>query len=185
MGKAYSVYTKTGHTVQRAVFLAMHNPFGLINEKLLNALIVAGNRYFVRQTYPRGLQPFNENQKAAFLLTHYRERDAAEKHYTFLQHDRYRFLYDSDHPAHLVKLEMAARQFPEYPVYTPLLQKAWEPSEKMVAHIRRYIAAHFNWRVPREEAVKAELFTEFGELFVNLKYKSGSASVPLAEIEKS
>lgn len=179
------MYTRTVHNVQPVVHLAMHNPFGLINLKLLHALINAGNRYFVRQAYRRGLHPFNETQKAAFLFTHYRDLASAERHYKHLPHDANRFLYDSNNPAHMAKLEIAAKQLPEYPVYTPLLEKPWEPSEKMIASIRRYIAANFHWRVPREETVKAGLFTEFGELFVNLKYKLETASVPLAEIEKS
>jgi hypothetical protein len=177
--------TKTAAKVPGIVLLAMHNPFGLLNLKLLHALIDAGNRYFVRQTYQRGLHPFDEIQKAAFLFTHYRDLRSAQMHYNFLHRDANRFLYDSRNPAHFAKLEIAARQVPAYPVYTPLLEKPWEPSEKMSVSIRRYIATHLNWRVPREETVKADLFTEFGELFVNLKYMSQEAKVPLADIEKS
>ena len=175
------------HTVRipGIVFLSMHNPFGLLNMKLLHALINAGNRYFVRQTYPRGLHPFDEEQKAAFLFTHYRDLPSAQMHYNFLHHDPNRFLYDSRNPAHAAKLDIAAKQVPAFPVYTPLLEKLWEPSEKMSELIRRYISIHLSWTPSREETVKADLFTQFGELFVNLKYKSFATKVPLADIENS
>jgi hypothetical protein len=177
--------TKPGTKGRAIVLLAMHNPFGLLNLQLLHALIDAGNRYFVRQTWQRGLHPFDHIQKAAFLFTHYRDLPSAQMHYNFLHQDGQRFLYDSRNPAHFTKLEIAARQVPAYPVYTPLLEKPWEPSEKMAVSIRRYIATYLNWHVPREEIVKADLFTQFGELFVNLKYKSQEAKIPLADIEKS
>jgi hypothetical protein len=163
----------------------MHNPFGHLNLKLMHALIDAGNRYFVRQTYQRGLNPFDEVQKAAFLFTHYRDLRSAQVHYDFLRHDPNRFLYDSRNPAHAAKLDIAAKQVPAFPVFTPLLEKPWEPSEKMSALIRRYIGTHLNWMPSREETVKADLFTEFGELFVNLKFRSFETKAPLADIEKS
>ena len=151
----------------------------------MHALIHAGNRYFVRQTYQRGLHPFEENQKAAFLFTHYSDLPSAQMHYNLLLRDANRFLYDSRNPAHAAKLEIAAKQVPAYPVYTPLLEKPWEPSEKMSVLIRRYIGQHLNWQVPREETVKADLFNQFRELFVNLKFRSFQAKVPLDDIEKS
>lgn len=177
--------TKRREEVPRIVFLKMHNPFGLLNLKLLHALMDAGNRYYVRQTYRRGLNPFDPVQKAAFLFTHYRDLASAQMHYNFIAFDKNRFLYDSDKPAHYAKLEIAAKQVPEYPVYTPLLEKPWEPSEKMSEMIRRYIGANLDWMPAREETVKADLFNRFGQLFVNLKYKNLETRVPLDDIEKS
>jgi hypothetical protein len=177
--------TKTTKETPRIVFLAMHNPFGLLSVKLLHAVMQAGNRYFVRQTYPRGLHPFDSTHKAAFLFTHYRDWKEAQRHYNSLHNDANRFLYDSQNSDHAAKLEIAAKQVPGFPVYTPLLEKPWEPSEKMSELIRKYIGANLNWTPAREETVKADLFTQFGELFVNLKYRSFETKVPLADIEKS
>ena len=177
--------TKTTKETPRIVFLAMHNPFGHLSIKLLHALINGGNRYFVRQTYKRGLNPFDPTQKAAFLFTHYADLPTARMHYNFLHHDPNRIFYDSMKSEHFAKLEIAARQVVGYPVYTPLLEKPWEPSEKMSELIRRYIRSHLSWTPAREESVKADLFTQFGELFVNLRYRSQETKVPLADIEKS
>lgn len=179
-----NVLTKQG-TTAAVVFLKMHNPFGHLSIKLLTALIDAGHRYFVRQTYQRGLNPFDESQRAAFLFTHYNNLPVAQRHYNFLHHDANRFLYDSHNAEHLAKLETASKQLPGYPVFTPLLDKPWTPSEKMSELIRRYISLYLDWKPAREESVKADLFTEFGELFVNLKYRTNEIRVPLADIEKS
>ena len=177
--------TKPDEKRARIVILTMHNPFGLLSVKLLHALIHGGHRYFIRQTYRRGLNPLDPIHKAAFLFTHYIDLPSARRHYNFLQHDPNRFLYDCKNTDHAVKLEIAAKQVPGYPVYTPLLEKPWQPSEKMAELIRKYIGAHVNWIPAREETVKAGLFTEFGELFVNLNYRSQEIQVPLADIEKS
>lgn len=177
--------TKQDEKPVHIVVLTMHNPFGLLSVKLLHALTDGGNRYFVRQTYGRGLNPLDPAQKAAFLFTHYNDQPSARMHYNFLHHDPNRFLYDTKNADHAAKLEIAAKQVPGYPVYTPLLEKPWQPSEKMSELIRKYIAAHCHWTPAREELVKADLFTEFGELFVNLNYRSNEIQVPLADIEKS
>lgn len=177
--------TKQDDKLARIVILKMHNPFGLLSVKLLYALINDDNRYFVRQTYRRGLNPSDPIHRAAFLFTHYNDLASARWHYNFLQHDPNRYLYDCKNTDHAARLETAAKQVPGYPVYTPLLEKPWQPSEKMAELIRKYIGANLNWTPAREETVKADLFTEFGELFVNLNYRSHEIQVPLADIEKS
>ena len=163
----------------------MHNPFGHLSLQLLIALIRAGNRYFVRQTYPRGLNRLDPVQRAAFLFTHYAHLSDARHHYNALQNDGNRFLYDSMDPEQYDKLEIAAKQVIGYPVFTPLLEKPWVPSEKMSESIRNYIRTHLPWTPAREEMVQADLFTEFGELFVNLRWRTFEAKALLADIEKS
>ena len=169
----------------KPIFKMAHNPFGLLSLKLLHALIHAGQRYFVRQSYPRGFNPFDETLKRAFLLTHYERLPDAQMHFNLVSQDRHRFLYDSHNPEHFERLERAAKQIPGWPVYTPLLEKPWVPSEKMAELIRRYIANNLSWTPAREETVKADLFTQFGQLFVTLKYRSQEIRVLLEDIEKS
>lgn len=162
----------------------MYNPFGLLTKKLLLALIKAGNLYFVRQTYKRGLDITDTTQKAAFLLTHYTNAGRAQMHYDALANDANRFLYDATHPAHLQKLETAASQPIGFKVYSPLMEKEWQPSKLLSDKIRRYVAAELLWMPARSETVKADLFTQFGELFVTLKHRVEEIRVPLSDIEK-
>src|SRR5690606_20385924 len=105
--------------------------------RLLHLLIREGNRYFVRQTYPRGLNPLDTTQKAAFLFTHYKNLADAQQHWNALLQDPNRFLYDSGDPEHFARLEIAARQPLGFPVYTPLLEKPWQASDRMKELIRK------------------------------------------------
>ena len=165
-------------------FWHMHNPFVLLNTKLLHSIIASGNSYFVRQTYARGLDPFDKHTKAAFLFTHYNNPDRAKAHFGALQQDGNRFLYDDAVPEHHQKLEIAAKQPPGYKVYSSLLEQPWRPSPDMAEKIRRYIGANLTWTPARSDTINAELFTQFGELFLTLRYNAYEAKVLLTDIEK-
>lgn len=162
----------------------MHNPFVLLSARLLDSLLKAGNNFFVRQTYLRGIDEKNEHIKAAFLLTHYNDLISAETHFFALQNDPHRFLYDAANPAHYNKLTIAAAQPVGYKVYSPVMLHAWKPPAPMAQQIRQYISEKMNWTPARADSVKADLFTQFGELFINLKFKNEELKVPIEEIEK-
>ena len=162
----------------------MHNPFSLYSERLLNALLNAGHKYFVRQTYKRGLDHFDEQQKGAFLISHYNELNKATIHYEALVKDGNRFLYDIEKPEHIEKLRIASKQPEGYKIYSPLLTQEWTPSNDMRQKIRRYIDYKLKWRPSREETVATNLFIEFGELFITLKLRSYNEKVPLSDIER-
>jgi hypothetical protein len=162
----------------------MHNPFVLLSAKLLDSLIKSGHTFFVRQTYQRGIDSTQEPIRAAFLLTHYSDLISAETHFFALPNDPNRFLYDAIDPAHYQKLATAAEQPSGYKVYSPLMLQPWKPPAPMARQIRNYISEKMNWTPGRSDGIKADLFTQFGELFINLKYKNEELKVPLADIEK-
>jgi hypothetical protein len=161
----------------------MHNPFVLLSAKLLQSLIQAGHTHFVRQTYPRGRKDVHDPVGATFLISHYTDGYRAQTHYDALAHDPHRFLYHIANEEHLKKLNMAAVQPPGYTIYSPLMAQPWKPNAEMAASIRSYISEKMNWTPGRNEMVKADLFTRFGELFINLKYGNHEIKVPLEEIE--
>lgn len=161
----------------------MHNPFVLLSAKLLDSLIQAGNTHFVRQTYPRGRNDLHDHIRAAFLLTHYTDGYRAQTHFDALVNDPHRFLYHTADAGHLKKLTIAAAQPLGYKIYSPLMPQPWKPSAEMAASIRAYITEKMNWTPARQDMVKADLFTQFGELFINLKYGNHEIKVPLEEIE--
>lgn len=162
----------------------MYNPFGLLTMKLLQALIKAGNVYFVRQTYRRGLDIFDESNRGAFLLSHYTDAVKAQVHYDAIAHDGNRFIYDANNDEQLKKLEIAAGQPQGFRVYSPLLEKEWKPSGLLSDKIRHYVSANLLWTPGRNDTVKADLFVRFGELFITLKHRMQEIQVPLSEIEK-
>lgn len=162
----------------------MHNPFVLFSAKLLDSLIRSGNHFFVRQTYQRGMNDKQEHLRAAFLLTHYDDLISAETHFFALPNDPHRFLYDAANPEHYNKLLVAAAQPVGFRVFSPLMPQPWKPPTPMARQIRDYISEKMNWTPARSDSVKADLFTQFGELFINLKFRNEELKVPLADIEK-
>lgn len=127
---------------------------------------------------------FDEHTRAAFLFTHYNNVSDARSHFDALKHDGNRFLYDNNNPEHHAKLEIAAKQPLGYKIYSSLLEEPWKPSEKMAEKIRHYIGENLTWTPARADTIGAELFTHYGELFINLKYSTHEAKVPLTDIEK-
>jgi hypothetical protein len=161
----------------------MHNPFVLLTTRLLESLIKAGNHFFVRQTYKRGKNELDPLNKAAFLFTHYTDYSRAKTHYDSLDNDPNRFLYNINEEAHYQKLFIAAGQPEGFKVYSPIVQQTWKPTAPIATKIRNYIDQKLNWTPGRNDGVKADLFVQFGELFITLKYGIHEVKLPLADIE--
>lgn len=161
----------------------MHNPFVLLTTRLLESLIKAGNHFFVRQTYKRGKNELDPLNKAAFLFTHYTDYSRAKTHYDTLDNDPNRFLYNISEAEHYEKLFIAACQPEGFKIYSPIVQQAWKPTAPIATKIRNYINQKLNWTPARTDAVKADLFVQFGELFITLKYGIHELKLPLADIE--
>src|SRR3954467_2064406 len=161
----------------------MHNPFPLYSQRLLDALIKAGHKYFVRQAYKRGINHFDSEQKGAFLISHYSDLSKAQQHFDALKDEEKRFLYDIANTEHLEKLKSAAQQPAGYKIYAPLLLQEWKPSRDIAEKIRAYINHKLRWRPGREETIHTNLFIQFGELFITLKFRGYNEQVPLHDIE--
>lgn len=162
----------------------MHNPFPLLTGQLLVSFIKTGHKYFVRQTYKRGIDHFDDTIKAAFLISHYSDKSKADIHFKALTADGNRFLYDINEPEHLQKLQTAAEQPKGFKIYTPLLQNEWRPTNALSQQIKKYIGGNLNWQPKKSEGVKCNLFLQFGELFLTLKWKSSEVKIPLSEVER-
>jgi len=164
----------------------MYNPFPLLTERLLDDQVAKGKRYFVRQTFPRGM---DIRLKAVFLLRAYpgEEKEMADQHLAALPRDVHAFLYDAAVPEHLEKLHIAARQPHGFKVFYAAKKGVdWKPpavyEEKMRHYIRRH---HSDWRPTRGgEPIRIGLYEEFGELFLKFSYKEEEDTLPFDDIEK-
>jgi hypothetical protein len=177
-----------------------HNPLTLFTSQLLAVHLQSGNRYFVRQTYERGLtntqhitstNPSNNpptnttTPKAAFLISEYADLSRAKIHMAALEQDAQAYLYDAEDPEHLRRLNIAAGQPVGYAIYAPLLaMRQWKPSDLLKAKIKTYIESKLKWKPRGSDEIGAELFLHFGELFITLKFGHDHAKVKLLEIEK-
>ena len=162
----------------------MHNPLAILRANVLDGLIQAGHVYFVRQSYPRGMQ---QHIKESFLLTPYRSAAEANDHYKAIAADRRRYIYSLYHPGDKEKLYHAAGQPEGYGVYIALLKdREWKPGHLFTAAIKRYMRLHGGSSPAGREHLSAELFIRFGELFITLKRsKEDEIKIPLSEIEKT
>jgi hypothetical protein len=166
--------------------MAMYNPFPLFNEALLKDQVGRGKRYFIRQTFVRGMEG---RLKAAFLLRAYGEdeKEQAGRHLAAIPRDVNAFMYDTAIPEHLDKLGIAARQPFGYKVFYAAKKGVdWKPPKVYQEKIRHYIRRHHgDWRTTRGgEQIRAGLHEEFGELFLTFSYGGEEDTIPFDDIEK-
>lgn len=163
-----------------------YNPFPLFSETLLKDQVAKGKRFFVRQTFARGM---DARLKAAFLLRAYPadEEEQARRHVAAIPGDATIFLYDADIPEHLEKLAIAARQPFGYKVFYAAKKGVdWQPPPVYKEKIRHYINRHHaGWRSSREgEKIQVGLYEEFGELLLKFSYDGEEETIPFDDIEK-
>ncbi len=162
----------------------MHNPFILFDKRLLEQHIRMGHAYYVRQTFPRGMDAGNPTLKAAFLVSHYADESLSKIHFAALAKDGNRFLYRLSNAEHYKKLETAATQPSGYSVYAPILAtKEWRPPITLQGKIKRYLDAQLYLKPKKNESIRTELFLQFGELFITLKFAQELVKLPLSVIE--
>jgi len=164
----------------------MYNPFPLLSKGLLGDQLAKGKRFFVRQTFPRGMEP---RLIAAFLLRAYPadEKDTAAKHIAALAADANAFLYDAENPEHLQKLHIAAGQPFGYKIYYAAKKGLdWRPPQAYQERMRRYIRHHHpGWRPQKQgDAIEIGLFEEFGRLFLKFSHAGDDDTIPFDLIEK-
>lgn len=164
----------------------MYNPFPLLNESLLNDKIQKGKKYFVRQTFGRGIEP---RIVAAFLFRAYdaEEKELAEHHLASLKKDGNAFLYQVDNAEHLAKLHIAAKQPFGYRIfYAGKHGEEWKPPIEYQDKMRQYISRHHpGWKTkPGGDKIEIGLYEEFGELFLKLSFEGEEEKVRFEEIEK-
>ena len=163
----------------------MYNPFPLLTRGLLDDQVAKGKRWFIRQTFTRGMEA---RLIAAFLLRAYdaEEKDLAGKHLDAIVRDGNAFLYDAEEPEHLEKLRIAATQPFGYKVfYAAKKGLDWTPpghyQEKMRHFLRRH---HPAWRPQKEgDKIRIRLHEEFGQLFLKFSYADETDTILFDLIE--
>ena len=163
----------------------MYNPFPLLTTGLLQDQLAKGKRYFVRQTYPRGMEP---RLIAAFLLRAYfaEEKDIADTQMATLDSDGNAFLYDTGTQGHLEKLQIASTQPFGYKIfYAAKKGLDWRPPQNYQEKVRRYIHRHHpEWRPQKQgNDTAVGLYEEFGRLYLKFSHGDQDDRVPFDLIE--
>lgn len=164
----------------------MYNPFPPLTRGLLDDQVSKGKRWFIRQTFPRGMEP---RLIATFLIRGYdgEEKTIADQHLAALNKDGNAFLYDANDKTHLEKLRAAAGQPFGYKIfYAARKGVEWTPppdyQEKMRHYLRRH---HPAWRARKEgDKIQIGLYEEFGQLFLKFSYSDEDDTIPFDHIEQ-
>jgi hypothetical protein len=162
----------------------MFNPFYPFTQQLLDAFIAKGKTFFVRQTFNRAKDHFDEGIKGCFLFSHYDNIVTAQDHYGAVGYDRNRFLYDWNVPAHREKLMIAASGLKEYKVYAAVFRQDWEcgVTNRIREKTRTYVS-RLGWQPRSGENVATNYELQFGELYLRMRYGTREAKVKFEEIE--
>ena len=161
----------------------MYNPLALLSELLLNALIQHGYKYFVRQSYPRGKDHFEDVIKETFIITPYKLLSEAESHLLHISDTR-KYIYDSQQPADKSKLTTAASQPVGYRVFVDkLAAPRWEPPPDLHSKISNYLRVNTRWKA-KDASVDVALFIEYGELMLKISNGKQLFKIPLNEVER-
>ena len=164
----------------------MYNPFPLLSEQMLKIKLADGKRFFIRQTYPRGLY---QGIRAAFLFRAYEdhEKEEATLHLNRIETDPHRFLYDAANEEHLQKLFIASGQPRGFAIYyAGKKEQDWKPPYEYQLKLKDYIRTkHPGWRPKRGgDKIQAGLYEEYGELFLKLSFEGEEDIIPFELIEK-
>jgi hypothetical protein len=164
----------------------MYNPLPLLTRGLLDDQLAKGKRWFIRQTFPRGMEA---RLIAAFLIRGYDEdeKTAADQHLAALKNDGNAFLYDAGDNEHLGKLRVAASQPFGYKVfYAARKGVEWTPPPNYQEKMRHYLRRHHPaWRPQKEgDKIQIGLYEEFGQLFLKFSYSDEDDTIPFDLIEK-
>lgn len=163
----------------------MYNPFPLLTKGLLEDQLTKGKRWFVRQTFPRGMEA---RLIAAFLLRAYdaEEKETAGSHLAALVSDRNAFLYDAESAPHLERLRIAASQPFGYKVFYAAKKGVdWKPPGNYQEKMRHYLRSrHPAWRTQEKGGrIEIGLYEEFGQLFLKFSYAGEDDTIPFDLIE--
>ncbi|MBS1606668.1 MAG: hypothetical protein JST42_28690 [Bacteroidetes bacterium] len=164
----------------------MYSPLPLLSRGLLEDELKKGKRWFVRQTYTRGM---TANLRAAIMIRSYpaEEEAAARTHLEAIEKDKHAFLYDATLQEHLDRLTIAARQPTGYRVfYAARKGVEWKPPDHYQQKMRQYIRTHHPAWIPQKAGEKIEigLFEEFGQFFLKFTYDGEDDTIPFDLIEK-
>lgn len=128
-----------------------------------------GKRWFVRQSYPRGMEA---GLKATLTLRSYPSEyeETAKEHLAAIARDKMTFLYDATLPYHLERLRIAAKQPEGYKTFyigTKIIE--WDPPPEYKEKVRRYIRRHHSEWADKKK-INVELHEQNGELILKFKH---------------
>ena len=165
----------------------MLQPFELFNERYLERLIQLKKFYLISQSYPRGINHFAEAHRIDILVTDYESPGEAQMHLNAVKNDKYGALIDLQKTEHKKKiLDMLTGE--KYQLYWSIVKSADDLQKRLQVgykdKMRKYIQANTDWRIGGDETITPSIETTYGELFINLKWKTKRLRIKFEDIER-
>ncbi len=163
-------------------------PFIPFEKKYIPRLRQLKKVFLVAQTYSRGMDIFAP-EKTAILITAYDDKGLAQIHLKAIRDDKFACIIELSNAKHFeILLKMLEPSSP-YTLFWSVVKDATELEKNLNSrfadNMRRYIQKHTNWRVGGKDKIEPGFEVTFGELFVNLKWRSQRQRVKFEEIENS
>lgn len=164
----------------------MLNPFSRFEEKFIPTFLNLKKRYLVSQTLRLGSLPNNES-KTFLLFTHYSDMGLGKIHFNAVSTYKLSAIIDLENDKHREKVLSMINRDSQYIIFSSLTIDPKELktiTEKIFTQrIHKYIASNTNWSISRDYTIKPKLEITFGELYVNIKFKSQNIRIRLEELE--
>src|SRR4051812_34472471 len=165
----------------------MFNPTYPFTKEVLEASVKRGCFYFVRNSYRRPFDHFDEGIKAYLLITHYDDVAKAYAHINSITNDPQRFLYDWKNEEHKKRLYVASSQPEGYKIYSTYFLPDYK--DKITAtlkdKINSYIYRHTNWKPRKMEVLNVDFYMQYGSLYVAISYTTQKIKIKFDDIEKT
>jgi hypothetical protein len=163
-------------------------PFILFEKKFIPRLRQLKKDFLVAQSYSRGMDVFAP-EKTSILISSYDDQGLAEIHLKAIRDDKYSAIINLAHAKHFEKLLSMLQADSPYTLYWSVVKDAAQLekhlNQRFADNMRRYIQKHTSWRIGGKDSVEPTFEVTFGELFVNLKWRTQRQRVKFEEIEKS
>jgi len=161
----------------------MYNPLALFNVPILEKLMEAGCRWWVRQYYPRGVT--DDGIKQVYLLTYYNDDHEARVHYDIVKERKGSKLYDTENEEDKRKLYVAAHQPEGFKIYINQTYFEWQPPKNMEYGLKQYVTSVLGWKTQKGgEKIKVVLTSTAGDDFlIAFRYRGMEQALSLSELE--
>lgn len=166
----------------------MFQPFLQLNQKYLDGLIRLKKTFLVSQSYKRGTEHFEDGEKTCLLFSDYEKLAEAQLHFNALKQDNFAAIIDLANEAHKMKIESLFETDSNFkPFWAIVLSKKSVEQQlktRYMDNVRKWIGNNTNWDIKGSDTVNTQMAVTFGEIFLELKWRSRQIKVKFEDIEK-
>jgi hypothetical protein len=166
----------------------MFQPFLPLTKEFLDGLVKLNKVFLVSQSYPRGADHFILENRIPILFTDYAELGQAQIHLSAVKGDKLAAIVDLRKPEHKEKIMNMFSTNADHFAYWSVVKDKEDIQKRLerryVDNIRRYVDKHTNWRIGSNDGLNVAMQIIYGEIFVDLRYRTHQIRIKFEDIEK-